>query len=87
MGVMIARLRARDYFDWRKSFDEGRAARMAAGLSNERIYRSVTDGNDLVLVMDAADLAKAREFAASDARRAGIAKGDVIGAPVDCFIE
>jgi hypothetical protein len=87
MGTMITRLRVRDYYDWRQAFDEGLHHRAAAGLTNERIYREINDGNSLVLVMEAADMAMAREFAASDARRAGILKGDVLGSPIDCFAD
>ena len=86
MGLMIVRLRVRDYFDWQKSFDECRGSHQAAGLTNERVYRSTRDGNDIVLVMDAADLEMAKRFAASAERRTRIARGDVIGAPRDHFL-
>jgi hypothetical protein len=84
---MIVRLRTRDYYDWRKIFDQTKDMRKAAGLSNERIFRGVHDGNDLVLVMEAADMAKARQYAASPDRKKSLEKSDVIGTPEDSFID
>ena len=84
---MIVRLRTKDYYDWRKIFDQTKDMRKAAGLSNERIFRGVHDGNELVLVMDAADMAKARQYAASPARKRVLAKSDVIGTPEDSFVD
>jgi hypothetical protein len=87
VGQMIVQLRTNDYYDWRKIFDQTKDMRKAAGLSNERIFRGVHDGNDLVLVMDAADMAKARQYAVSSARKKVLAKSDVIGTPEVCFID
>ena len=52
-----------------------------------RIYRSADDGNELALLMDASDLGKAKEFAASTGRKAAMEKAGVIGTPTDYFAE
>jgi hypothetical protein len=87
MGTMIVRLKVKDYGSWRQAFDAGRSRRETAGLTNERVYRSAEDGNDLVLLMDAADLDKAREFAASADRKAAMQRAGVVDTPVDYFVE
>lgn len=84
---MIVRLRTKDYYDWRRIFDQTQTMRASAGLSNERIFRGIHDGNELVLVMDAADMAKARQYAVSQARKQVLAQSDVIGTPVVCFVD
>jgi hypothetical protein len=84
---MIVRLRTKDYYDWRKIFDQTKDLRKSAGLSNERIFRGVHDGNELVLVMDAADMAKARQFAVSPDRKQILARSDVIGKPLVSFVD
>ena len=84
---MIVRMRTKDYYDWRTIFDQTRDNRKAAGLSNERIFRGVHDGNELVLVMDAADMAKARHYAVSPGRKEILARSDIIGTPLISFVD
>jgi hypothetical protein len=87
MATMIVRQRVRDYFDWQKIFNYSRGARKACGLSAERVYRGTHDGNDLVVVMEAADIAKAKAYACSAVRREILRRGDVVGQPLDCFVD
>ena len=86
MGFMIVRLRTKDFFDWRKAFNNGQPDRAAAGLTNERFYRSDQDGNDIVIVMDVEDLQKAKDFSRSAVRKAAMRKAEVIGEPIDHFV-
>lgn len=87
MSAMIVRLKVKDYESWRQSFDAGTSRRAAAGLSNPRVFRSAEDGNELMLLMDAADLKKAREFAGSADRKAAMQRSGVVGTPTDYFVE
>ena len=87
MSAMIVRLKVRDYGLWRQAFDASTSRRRADGFSNEHIFRSTEDENDLMLVMDTGDLAKAKEFAVSPGRKAAMEKNGVIGTPTDYFIE
>jgi hypothetical protein len=87
LGTMIVRYRVRDYFDWRRVFDYCAGLRKTYGLSNERVYRATHDGNDLVIVMEAESITKAKLYAESRIRREALRKADVIGEPVDCFID
>ena len=87
MGMMIVCLKVKDFGSWRQLFDAGRPQREIAGLSNERVYCSADDGNELALLMDASDLGKAKEFAASTGRKAAMEKAGVIGTPTDYFAE
>jgi len=87
MSAMIVHLKVKDYGSWRQAFDASTSPRRADGFSNERIFRSTEDGNDLMLVMDTSDLAKAKKFAVSAGRKAAMERNGVIGTPTDYFIE
>lgn len=87
MGTFIARIKVKDYQPWRTAFDANNTGRRRFGLSNERIYRLAEDGNELMLVMDADDMGKAREFASSDIRKDAMAKSGVIGTATDYFVD
>ena len=61
----------------RVHFDEHEGKRREYGITNRRVYRNAADPNDLVLLFDVADEARAREFGASDdlqniMRKAGV---------------
>jgi hypothetical protein len=87
MSAMIVHLQVRDYESWRVAFEASTSHRRADGFSNERIFRSTEDGNDLVLLMDVSDLKKAKEFAVSDGRKAAMERNGVTGTPIDYFVE
>lgn len=87
MGTMIARLKVKDYDSWRPAFDSAQSGRAASGLSDERVYRSAEDGNEIVLVMSVSDMKKAKEFAASSTRKEAMERAGVVGTPTDYFIE
>jgi hypothetical protein len=87
MGVMIVYLEVKDYDAWRPIFDDNAPYRRAASLSNERIFRSVDDVHRLVILMDAEDLDKAREYAASPHLKEALAEAGVTRAPTNYFVE
>jgi hypothetical protein len=45
------------------------------------VFRRAEDPNDLVILQDVADVAKARTWLASDEMKAAMEKGGVIGSP------
>ena len=87
MSAMIVHLKVKDYGLWRQAFEASKPQRESDGFSNARIFRSAEDGNDLMLLMDTSDLAKAKEFAVSLGRKAAMERNGVIGTPTDYFIE
>ena len=56
----------RDYVAWRPGYDAHEPSRTGAGVTNGRVYRKAEDPNDLVLLFDVADVAKARAWAAGE---------------------
>ena len=74
-------LKVKDYTTWRTGYDEREKSRVAAGITNGRVFRSANDPNDVVILQDVADVAKARTWLASDEMKAAMEKGGVVGSP------
>ena len=70
-----------DYTAWRKGYDAQEQSRRSAGLTNGRVFRSAEDPNDVVVLQDVADVAKARTWVGSEDLKAAMQKGGVIGSP------
>ncbi|MFI5024125.1 MAG: cyclase [Alphaproteobacteria bacterium] len=73
--------KVRDYSAWRTAYNGNEKSRLSAGITNGRVFRSAEDPNDVVVLQDVADLAKARTWIGSDDLKAAMQKGGVIGSP------
>jgi erythromycin esterase-like protein len=71
--------KVKDYATWRTAYDAHDKDRHSAGLTNGRVYRRAEDPNDVVVVLDASDVAKARTWFGSPEQKAIMEKGGVIG--------
>ena len=74
-------IKVKDYSSWRKSYDEHEKSRLSAGITNGRVFRRAEDPNDVVVLQDVADVAKARTWCGSDDLKAAMQKSGVIGSP------
>ena len=73
--------KVKDYAAWRKSYDGHEQNRHSAGITNGRVFRSAEDPNDVVILQDVADVAKARTWLGSDQAKAAMQNSGVIGSP------
>jgi hypothetical protein len=73
--------KVKDYAAWRTGYDAHEKSRLSAGITNGRVFRSAEDPNDLVVLQDVADVAKARTWIGSDDLKAAMQKSGVIGSP------
>jgi hypothetical protein len=87
MGMMIIRHKVSDYDKWRPEFDSHSAMQKGAGLSNPRVLRSADDKNEIVIIFDAADTKKAKDFATSSNLKDVMTKAGVIDVPTMYFLE
>lgn len=87
MASLIVQHKVRDYAMWRPAFDNHEPSRSGAGITNGRVYRKAEDPNDLVLLFDVADAAKARAWAAGDDLKNAMEKAGVVGAPTVHFAD
>ena len=78
-------LKVKDYSIWRTGYDAREKSRLAAGISNGRVFRSPDDPNDVVILQDVADVSKARTWMASDEMKSAMLKGGVVGSPTIRF--
>ena len=74
-------LKVKDYAAWRTGYDAREKNRISAGITNGRVFRRAEDQNDVVILQDVADVAKARTWLASDEMKAAMEKGGVVGSP------
>ena len=73
--------KVKDYATWRAGYDAHEKSRLSAGITNGRVFRSAEDPNDVVVLQDVADVAKARTWIGSDDLKAAMQKSGVIGSP------
>jgi hypothetical protein len=62
MPTIMFRAQVRDYHAWRSGFDGNAGQRAAFGCTNSRVYRNADNETDLLVMLDIADEARAREF-------------------------
>jgi hypothetical protein len=78
---LTAHFKVTDYATWRTGYDGHEQARTTAGLTNGRVFRNAADANDVVILLDVADVAKARTFIGGDDLKTQMQKSGVIGTP------
>jgi hypothetical protein len=78
---MTVHHKVKDYATWRTSYNANEKNRLSAGITNGRVFRSAEDPNDVVVLQDVADVAKARTWFGSDDLKAAMQKSGVIGSP------
>jgi hypothetical protein len=78
---LTVHFKVKDYATWRPSYDGHEKSRRSAGITNGRVFRSAEDPNDVVILQDVADVAKARTWLGSDEMKATLQKSGVVGSP------
>ena len=74
-------LKVKDYATWRTSYNGSEKSRLSAGVTNGRVFRNADDQNELVILQDVADVAKARTWLGSDDMKTTMQKSGVVGSP------
>jgi hypothetical protein len=72
----------KDYAAWRPAFNTDSAERKASGLKDMVVGRQIDNPNNLIAVMEVADIQKAKDFAASPRLKEVMGKAGVISKPV-----
>jgi hypothetical protein len=78
---LTVHLKVKDYATWRTGYDGREKSRSSAGITNGRVFRGAEDPNEVVILQDVADVAKARTWLASDEMKAAMEKSGVVGTP------
>jgi hypothetical protein len=74
-------LKVKDYGTWRTSYNGNEKNRNSAGITNGRVFRNADDQNDVVILQDVADVAKARTWLGSDEMKTTMQNSGVVGSP------
>ena len=78
---LTVHFKVKDFNAWRTSYNGHEKNRASAGITNGRVFRSADDQNDVVILQDVSDVAKARAWLGSDDLKAEMQKSGVIGSP------
>ena len=81
MALLIVRHKVKDFAAWKAAFDAHKPTQMAAGLSNARLFRSADDASEVVVLLDAADISKAKQFVASPELKSAMEGAGVVDKP------
>jgi hypothetical protein len=73
--------KVKDFSAWRTSYNANERGRASAGITNGRVFRGADDQNEVIVLQDVADVAKARTWFASDDPKSAMQKSGVIGSP------
>ncbi len=80
-GNLTIHHKVKDYGTWRKGYDEHEKSRLSAGITNGRVFRSAEDPNDILILQDVVDEAKARTWLGGDDLKTAMHKAGVVGSP------
>ena len=78
---LTVHLKVKDFSAWRTSYNGREKDRVSAGITNGRVFRSAEDQNDVVILQDVADVAKARTWLNSSEMKTAMEKSGVLGTP------
>jgi heme-degrading monooxygenase HmoA len=84
---MLVRHKVKDFSAWKAGYDDHLPKREAAGLTERYLLHSDEDPNEVFVLFEAADLDKARAFAASEELREVMQHVGVIGKPDIDFLK
>ena len=87
MPYAIVRLSVADFEQWKTVFTEAGALRKSFGSRGVTAYRSLEQPNDVVILGDYADLARARQLFQSDEFRAATQRAGVTAPPQVTFAD
>jgi hypothetical protein len=86
MAYMLIRHKVQDFGKWKPAYDAYQTARAGAGLKDLRLWHNADDPNDIFLLFEAADVAKAKAFAASPDLKEKMTSAGVLGQPEIFFL-
>jgi hypothetical protein len=80
-NYILIRHRVKDFSEWKRIYDEHLLKRSEAGLIEKFLFRGIEDLNDVIIVFETEDLARARAFFDSAELQERMKKGGVMDRP------
>ena len=81
MTYALFKARVKDFAAWKESFDAVKMKRQEAGITERYVLRGADDRNEVVLLLEVKDLARAKAYFESPFLKNVMEKGGVIGKP------
>ena len=81
MNYLLVHHQVNDFTKWKVAYDAHSDARQKAGLKEVSLLHGQNDENDVTLLFEAKDMAKAKEFASSSDLKDVMQKAGVVGKP------
>jgi hypothetical protein len=78
---VLVRHKVRDFTEWKRGYDGHAGKRREAGLTERYVLRGAQDANEVVVLFEAQDLARAQAFAESADLRETMQKAGVVDRP------
>ena len=83
---MLVRHKVRDFTEWKRGYDEHLPKRNESGLKEKYVLHNDQEPNEVVILFEAADLVRARDFAESADLRETMQQAGVIDKPDIYFL-
>jgi len=87
MPHLLVRHKVSDFSKWKSAYDAHSPARTAGGLKEEHLLRNMNDPNEVILLFEVKDLAKAQAFSASANLREAMQDAGVVDKPDLYFLD
>lgn len=86
MGYLLVRHKVKEYHEWKRVFDTHKDAQRHSGLRIEKVMRNLYEPNEVFLLFEVTDLAKARGFVSSSEVTSAQAEAGVVDKPDIYFL-
>ena len=86
MGYLLVRHKVREFHEWKRVFDTHKEAQQHSGLRIEKVMRNLYEPNEVFLLFEVIDLAKARGFVSSSKVSEAQAESGVVDQPDIYFL-
>ncbi len=86
MYYLLCKHKVADYEQWRRVFDSGAEAQKASGLRVLHVLRDTNDPDLVVMLFEAEDLERAKQFTEAPSAGESAACSGIIGAPEVLFL-
>ena len=83
---LLVRHKVRNFSEWKRGYDAHRSMREAAGLTEQKLLHGSDDPNEVILLFQAQDPARAHAFAESADLRDTMQKVGVVDTPDIYFL-
>lgn len=78
---VTVRFKVHDFNAWRAAYNAREKGRVSAGITDAKVFRGIDDPNDVVILQNIADLARARVWLTSQDMLEALQEGGVVAAP------